>query len=179
MIPHQLPTCEQLLEFQSRFLCWGASVERCSNKTVRSCLWIASPVFVCSGAVTLTLHYLLPAHGHRGGLSSPSFVHAARPPVPTKTLHRSVVTSINETLPVTISTLPHLTSPGLTSRALQIKEGVYEPALVWQRWWGVITVERLSCSLHTWAIELIRPGTWHEEKGTELLSYCCSIMVLL
>lgn len=98
MIPHQLPTCKQALELG----CWWAGVKCCSNKTVRSCLWTSYPVFVCSSAATpaVILYYLLPAHGHRGGLSSLSSVHAACP-FSTKTLNCSP----------TISTLPHLTSP--------------------------------------------------------------------
>lgn len=87
---------------------------------------------------------------------------------------------------------PNPPSPSLTPCALQIKERVYEPALAWQRWWGVITVERLSCSLRT--LPLSSLGQEHEAKKKRRKKlkrrervklqwywrcYHCSIVVLL
>lgn len=141
---------------ESRFLQWWAGVKAFQQQ---NCQQSASEPLILSlvVAVTVILYYLLPACVRRaelwfssqaGGPEHPVFCMSACPPS-TKTFYCRVITNINETLPVTISTIPHPLSPGLTPFALQIKERVYEPALAWQCWWGVITVERLSCSLHT------------------------------
>lgn len=127
MIPHWLPTGEQVQD-TGVDLGSGGRVFNIAE-TLSSFQWTPRPVRGFGSAATLTviLYYLLLACGHRtkpgfsfsaGGLSSLlSFVHSSRPPSPAKALLCSVVTSINETLSVTISLslLPtHTPSPGLT-----------------------------------------------------------------
>lgn len=156
MIPHQLLIWEQPPDLNPGFCNGGQVLKRFSNKTVSnlpvnhsSCLWLWLWLSSC---IIFYLHVCAELNYDSApkleALSILSFVRSACPPS-TKTFYCRVITNINETLPVTISTIPHPLSPGLTPFALQIKERVYEPALAWQCWWGVITVERLSCSLHT------------------------------
>lgn len=156
MIPHQLLIWEQPPDLNPGFCNGGQVLKRFSNKTVSnlpvnhsSYLWLWLWLSSC---IIFYLHVCAELNYDSApkleALSILSFVRSACPPS-TKTFNCRVITNINETLPVTISTIPHPLSPGLTPFALQIKERVYEPALAWQCWWGVITVERLSCSLHT------------------------------
>ena len=123
--------------------------------------------------LTVILYYLLPACVRRaelwfsspaGGRSRLSFVHAACPPFSTKKLALLCDNKYRwNTLRHYFYPLPPLPSfHSLTPCALWIKERVYEPALAWQRWWGVITVERLSCSLHT--LPLSSLGQEHDTK---------------
>lgn len=60
-----------------------------------------------------------------------------------------VMTSIHETPPGIILSPP---THSLTTCALQVKDHQYESAPVWQHWWSVINVERLSCCLCTFPL---------------------------
>ncbi len=98
-----------------------------------------------------------------GGLNSLSFVPAACPPFPNKNLALLYDNKYKWNTPCHyLYSFPHPPSLSLTPCALQIKERVYEPALAWHRWWGVITVERLSCSLRT--LPLSSLGQEHDAK---------------
>lgn len=51
-----------------------------------------------------------------------------------------------------LSCLLHPPTHSLTTCALQVKDHQYESAPVWQHWWSVINVERLSCCLCTFPL---------------------------
>lgn len=176
MIPHQLLICEQAPDLNPGF-CIGGQVLKCfSNRTVSnlpvnhsSCLW---PWLGLSSCIIFYLHVCAELNYDSApkleALSILPFVRLACPPSTKKTFYCHVITSINETLPVTVSTIPHPLSPGLTPFALQIKERVYEPALAWHCWWGVITVERLSCSLHTLPLSSLgQKKKWKHREGVK------------
>lgn len=191
MIPHQLLIWEQPPDLNPGFCNGGQVLKRFSNKTVSnlpvnhsSYLWLWLWLSSC---IIFYLHVCAELNYDSApkleALSILSFVRSACPPS-TKTFYCRVITNINETLPVTISTIPHPLSPGLTPFALQIKERVYEPALAWQCWWGVITVERLSCSLHTLPLSSLgqkkKKMKAQGRSKTAVLRSCyhCSITVL-
>lgn len=92
------------------FLRWWDSVKHCIKTLSPAASDPTFGGFVCAVTLDVFSNYLLPAHVHATTiqlLEQLCFVHAY-PPFQTKTLFCSVITSINQTLPATISPLPTL-----------------------------------------------------------------------